>query len=140
VAIVDHGRVVSELSMAELTQGRGVSVRVTDLDGAGREVAARYGPTRLDGEWLLVDGIVDEAIPRLVGELVALGGSIHAVVPTRHTLEERFLSLLGAAPDAPDGPGRAGPAASDSAASESTARDAARTQPEVGPTPREASR
>jgi ABC-2 type transport system ATP-binding protein len=99
VAIVDHGRVVSELSMAELTQGRGVSVHVTDLDGVGAAVAARYGPTRLDGEWLLVDGVADEAIPRLVGELVARGGSIHAVVPTRHTLEERFLSLLGAAPD-----------------------------------------
>jgi ABC-2 type transport system ATP-binding protein len=103
VAIIDHGRVVSELSMAELTQGRGVSVRVTNLDGVGAEVAAHYGPTRLDGEWLLVDGVADEAIPRLVGELVAHGGSIHAVVPTRHTLEERFLSLLGVAPDTSGG-------------------------------------
>ena len=46
-----------------------------------------------------MDGIAGDAIPQLVGELVARGGSIHAVVPTRHTLEERFLSLLGATPD-----------------------------------------
>jgi ABC-2 type transport system ATP-binding protein len=107
VAIVDHGRVVAQLAMAELTHERGVSVRVTGLDGAGGDLAARYGPTRVDGEWLTVDGIAEADVPALVGELVARGGSIHAVVPTRHTLEERFMALLGAAPDAspPDEPG-----------------------------------
>jgi ABC-2 type transport system ATP-binding protein len=110
VAIVDRGRVVAELTMAELTDERGVSVRVTGLDGVGGEVAARYGTARLDGEWLFVDGIADAAVPSLVGELVARGGAIHAVVPTHHTLEERFLSLLGAAPDAGDA-GDAGTAA-----------------------------
>ena len=105
VAIVDRGRMVAELTMAELTRERGVSLRVTGPDGVGREVAARYGPTRVDGEWLFVDGIADAAVPRLVAELVARGGAIHAVVPTRQTLEERFMSLLGAATDqgpAPD--------------------------------------
>ena len=96
VAIVDHGRVVSELRMAELTHERGVGVRVTGLDVAGREVAVRYGPTRVDGEWLYVDGIAEANVPALVAELVARGGAIHAVVPTRQTLEERFMSLLGA--------------------------------------------
>jgi hypothetical protein len=32
-------------------------------------VAARYGPTRVDGEWLLVDGIADADVPRLLAEL-----------------------------------------------------------------------
>ncbi len=41
-----------------------------------------------------MDGIAEADVPRLVGELVARGGAIHAVVPTRHTLEERFMSLL----------------------------------------------
>jgi ABC-2 type transport system ATP-binding protein len=98
VAIVDRGRVVAELTMAELTHERGVGVRVTSLDGVGREAAARYGQTRIDGEWLFVDGIAEPDVPRLVAELVAHGGEIHAVVPTRHTLEERFMALLGAAP------------------------------------------
>jgi ABC-2 type transport system ATP-binding protein len=105
VAIVDRGGVVAELSMAELTRDRGISVRVTGLDGAGREVAARYGPARLDGEWLFVDGIPDADVPRLVGELVARGGAIHAVVPTRHTLEERFMALLGADGSGAEGAG-----------------------------------
>jgi len=96
VAIVDHGRVVAELAMADLTNERGVGVRVTGLDGAGREVAAKYGATRVDGEWLNVDGIAEADVPALVAQLVAAGGAIHAVVPTHHTLEERFMTLLGA--------------------------------------------
>ena len=40
------------------------------------------------------------ALLPLVAELVAGGGAVHAVVPAHHTLEERFLSLLGAAPGA----------------------------------------
>ena len=102
VAIVDHGRVVAELSMSELTAERGVGVRVTGLDGVAAEMAARYGQARLDGEWLFVDGIADAEVPRFVGELVARGGAIHAVVPTRHTLEERFMALLGSKPEDPD--------------------------------------
>jgi hypothetical protein len=40
-------------------------------------------------------------VPALVAELVARGASIHAVVPTRHTLEERFMSLLRTRHDDP---------------------------------------
>jgi ABC-2 type transport system ATP-binding protein len=115
VAIVDHGRVVAELSVAELTRERGVSVRVTGLDDVGRKVAARYAPARVDGEWLFVDGIAEADVPRLVGELVARGGAVHAVIPTRHTLEERFMSLLaqdgagGADRPGADRPGADGP-------------------------------
>jgi len=96
VAIVDHGRVVSELTMAELARESGVSIRVTGMEDAGRDVAARHGQTRFDGEWLHVAAIHDKDVPVLVAELVAHGGEIHAVVPTRHSLEERFMSLLGA--------------------------------------------
>ena len=117
VAIVDHGRVVAELALADLTNERGVAVRVTGLDGAGREVAAKYGATRVDGEWLNVDGITETDVPALVAQLVAAGGAIHAVVPTHHTLEERFMTLLGA-PDESGGTGlAAGSAASGSTGS-----------------------
>ena len=99
VAIVDRGRVIAELSMAELTRESGVGIRVTGPDGVAREVAAGYGPIRVDGEWLFVDGIPEAEVPALVGELVARGGAIHAVVPTRQSLEERFMSLLGTPPE-----------------------------------------
>ncbi len=113
VVIIDRGRVVAESSMSELTRESGVGVRITGPDGAGRVVAARYGRTRADGEWLFVDGIAEDSVPSLVAELVAQGAAIHAVVPTRHTLEERFMSLLGTAPDgdAGDGLGSTGPEA-----------------------------
>ena len=102
VAIVDRGRVVAELSMAELLHERGVRVLVKGLADA-LAIAGRFGETRLDGEWLVVDSIADATVPALVAELVGHGGAVHAVVPSRHTLEERFLSLLGAAPGvAPD--------------------------------------
>jgi ABC-2 type transport system ATP-binding protein len=107
VAIVDRGRVVAELTMADLLRDDGVRVRVTGLADAP-VVAGRYGRTRLDGEWIVVEGIDDARIPALVAELVSGGGAVHAVVPARHSLEERFLSLLGAGPG-PDGNGNSAP-------------------------------
>jgi ABC-2 type transport system ATP-binding protein len=99
VAILDHGRVVAELGMAELLEERGVRIRVAGLGDADRRIAARYGRLHVDGEWLTVDEIAQADVPGLVGELVRRGGAVHAVVPARQTLEDRFLSLLGA-----DGP------------------------------------
>jgi ABC-2 type transport system ATP-binding protein len=93
VAIVDRGRVVSELDMAELTRDQGVRVRVTGSPDA-KDAAVRFGPVRVDGEWLVVEGIADADVPSLVAELVARGGRIHAVVPTHQSLEERFMELL----------------------------------------------
>jgi len=99
VAVVDRGRVVAQLSMAELTADRGVGIRVTGPADASEGIDGRYGRVRREGEWLYADGIADADVPALVAALVARGGEIHAVIPTRQTLEERFLSLLGAAPD-----------------------------------------
>jgi ABC-2 type transport system ATP-binding protein len=100
VAIVDRGRVVAQLTMSELTSERGVSVRVTGLRDADEGLDGQFGRIRLDGEWLYAEGIADAQVPRLVAALVARGGEIHAVMPTRHTLEERFMALLGVAQDA----------------------------------------
>ncbi len=111
VAIVDRGRVVAELSMAELTRESGVGIRVGGPIGVAPEVAARYGRIRRDGEWLYVDGIAEARVPELVAELVARGAAIHAVVPTRHSLEERFMSLLATPADGGDAAGSAGEAA-----------------------------
>jgi len=101
VAIVDRGRVVAQLGMAELLRDFGVRVRLSPAD-AGRNAAVLaaatpFGPARLEGEWLQVDEIAEPAVPELVRALVAAGMAVHAVVPARQTLEERFMSLLGAA-------------------------------------------
>lgn len=122
VAIVDRGGVVAEVSMAELTQERGVRLRISGPDGAARQVAVRYGPTRVDGEWLAVDGIADADVPALVRELVAAGAAVHAVVPTRQSLEDRFMALLGA-------DGNAGAAAESDAAADAVALRSAKVRP-----------
>jgi len=95
VAIVDRGRVVAQHRMSDLLRESGVRIRAAGLGGQDVEAANRHGLARLDGEWLEVDGIAEAAVPELVRELVARGRAIHAVVPSRQTLEERFLSLLG---------------------------------------------
>ena len=116
VAIVDRGGVVAELSLADLTEERGVRLRVGDQVGAAVEVASRHGPAHVDGEWLAVDGIADADVPALVRELVATGTAIHAVVPTRQSLEDRFMALLGAEAGAETSKGPVAEASDDSEA------------------------
>jgi ABC-2 type transport system ATP-binding protein len=120
VAIVDRGRVVAQLAMADLQREQGTRIRVSGIDGLAEHVAARYGPARVEGEWLNVDAIAEAEVPALVRDLVERGGAVHAVVPMRHSLEERFMSLLGVdgadAPKDPDGADTAdaaGPASTD---------------------------
>jgi ABC-2 type transport system ATP-binding protein len=108
VAIVDHGRVVAQLAMADLQREQGTRIRVSGIDGLAEHVATRYGPARVEGEWLNVDTIAEADVPALVRDLVERGGAVHAVVPMRHSLEERFMSLLGVdAADAAEAPGAA---------------------------------
>ena len=53
----------------------------------------------------------EPAVPELVRALVAAGVAIHAVMPARQTLEERFMSLLGAGnPNGRGGEASGGPA------------------------------
>jgi ABC-2 type transport system ATP-binding protein len=94
VAIVDKGRVVAQMTMAELSRGRGVRMRVGDPAGA-REAAGRFGPATVDGPWLEIGGVDDAAVPALVRALVEAGVEIHEVAAARQTLEERFLAMLG---------------------------------------------
>ena len=132
VAVVDRGRVVATLTMAELSAERGVSIRVTGPDANVATVAAglaeavdvrgdgRFGRLRGEGEWLYAEGIADADVPALVAAIVARQGKIHAVIPTRQSLEERFMRLLGVAPDADasgSGASTSGSAASGASAS-----------------------
>ncbi len=55
----------------------------------------RFGQWHRQDEWVVVDGIDPSRIADLVGELVAQGGQIEAVIPEHQSLENRFLELLG---------------------------------------------
>ena len=68
------------------------------LDAASLEKLQRFGAVHEDGDWVSVDGVLLDVIPDLVAEIVALGGRVYAVEPRHHSLEDRFMELLGGEP------------------------------------------
>ncbi|MFN8497059.1 MAG: ABC transporter ATP-binding protein [Anaerolineae bacterium] len=96
VAVVDKGRVIAEGSIAEVVGGsNAVRLRIPDAGAALRGVLARYGALASEGEWHTVSGVDEAQIPSLVADVVRAGGQVYAVEPRHHTLEDRFLQLLG---------------------------------------------
>ena len=94
VAIIDHGRVLEAGRLDELLGEPTVRIRVSDLSAAGADALARFGPVRIDGEWLTIQPLPPEAVPDVVAAIVAAGGRIHEVDVGRSSLEDRFLRLL----------------------------------------------
>ena len=45
----------------------------------------------------MAEEIAAADVPELIAALVKRGGRIQAVIPTRQSLEDRFISLLGGA-------------------------------------------
>ena len=95
VAIVDQGVVVATGRVDDLVGEATVRIRATGLDDAARTALAAFGRVNVSGDWLRVDGLRDGAVPDVVAEIVRHGGRVYAVEPEHHTLEERFLELLG---------------------------------------------
>jgi ABC-2 type transport system ATP-binding protein len=94
VAIIDHGRVLEAGRLNELLGEPVVRVRVTGLASADIDALRRFGPVRVDGEWLTIQPLPPEAVPDVVAEIVSAGGRIHEVDVGRSSLEDRFLQLL----------------------------------------------
>jgi ABC-2 type transport system ATP-binding protein len=110
VAIVDRGRVLLEVGMAELLAGRTVSIRAGGLDGLDLATLGDFGRLERTAPDELTAGELDDArIPDLVAALVGLGARIHAVVPAQVSLEERFLDVLGGPHEPPREPPREPP-------------------------------
>jgi ABC-2 type transport system ATP-binding protein len=108
VAIIDHGRVVAAGPLDELLGERAVRIRVAGLDGNAGDLLAPFGRVTFDDGWWVVRPIDPDRIPDVVATLVGAGGRIHAVDPTRSTLEERFLELIHASGDAAAGTAQTG--------------------------------
>ena len=100
VVILHQGRSVAAGPLEEILAASGVRVQVTDLDQAGRQRLAGFGPVAVDGAWLTIRPLDRARIPDLVEAIVAAGGRVHAVEPGRGSLEARFLELV-AAPTVP---------------------------------------
>jgi len=97
VVILDHGQVAASGSLLELLGGRELHLRLDGVGaGAERRLAAAGRLTR-EGETFTVELAADTeatVVPELVADLVALGVRVHAVEPTRISLEERLLGIL----------------------------------------------
>jgi ABC-2 type transport system ATP-binding protein len=91
VAIVDHGRVVREARMADLTRSGLVSIEATPLSEAEALLRPRW-PVSVEADALKVQADRTE-IPLLVQQLVGAGVQVFHVSLERRTLEDAFLSL-----------------------------------------------
>ena len=95
VAVIDKGSVLATGGLDELL-GRlsRVRLKVEGLGASWYRDLGRFGRWQQQGEWAVVEGIASSRVAELVGELVARGGQIEAVVPEHQSLEARFLELL----------------------------------------------
>jgi ABC-2 type transport system ATP-binding protein len=95
VAVIDKGTAVATGSLDELL-GRHSRVRlkVGGLGGDWWTGLGRFGEWHRQDDWLVVENIDPSQIAGLVGELVAIGGQVQAVIPEYQSLEARFLELL----------------------------------------------
>jgi ABC-2 type transport system ATP-binding protein len=97
VVILDQGQVAASGSLLELLGGRELHLRLDDVSPAAERRMAAAGRYTRSGETFTVElatGTEATAVPDLVADLVALGVRVHAVEPTRISLEERLLGIL----------------------------------------------
>jgi ABC-2 type transport system ATP-binding protein len=96
VAIIDRGRVIAVGTLDELRgEEQSLRLRLGGPVADGETMLRRYGTVEAGGEWYTLRGIAHDQIPQLVEELVASGVRVYAVEPSRQSLEDRFLELLG---------------------------------------------
>ncbi|MEA2146203.1 MAG: type transport system ATP-binding protein [Solirubrobacteraceae bacterium] len=96
VAVIDRGTAVATGTLDELLgHHTRVRLKVGGLSEHWWSALDRFGRWNREEEWLCVDGIDASQIADLVGEVVALGGRVEAVIPEHQSLETRFLELLG---------------------------------------------
>ncbi len=97
VVILDRGRVAASGTLAELLGQRELRLQLTDLSPAAEARLAVTGKVEHVGDWFTVSLPSDDegtAVPDLVRDLAAAGAQVHAVEPSRISLEDRLLGIL----------------------------------------------
>jgi ABC-2 type transport system ATP-binding protein len=96
VAVIDKGTAVATGTLDKLLGHHSrVRLKVGGLGDDWWTGLGRFGRWRRHEEWVSVEGIDPSRIGDLVGEVVALGGRVEAVIPEQQSLEARFMELLG---------------------------------------------
>ncbi len=95
VAVIERGRTIATGTLDELlARHRSVRLKVEGLSENWQGTLDRFGQWQQQDDWLVVEDIDPSQIAGLVGDLVALGGQVQAVIPEHQSLEARFLELL----------------------------------------------
>jgi ABC-2 type transport system ATP-binding protein len=99
VVILDKGRVVASGTLPELLGRRELRLRLDGVDARAEARLAAAGRLSRSGNGntftvTLPSEDDTTTVPDLVTDLVGLGVRVHAVEPTRISLEERLLDIL----------------------------------------------
>jgi len=96
VAFVKQGRIVREQSLAGISAGLEVELRVAGLDERGLAALAQQGELLArEGETLRLRVGGEEALPAVAATLVAHGARLYRMTPGRKSLETTFLEVMG---------------------------------------------
>lgn len=122
VAIIDRGRVVRQGMLADLLAERELELSVGNLTpellGA---LAVRWRVLSQNGSYLTLAISDDEDPPAVAATVLAAGGRLYSMTPTRRSLEDIFVQVVAREADASrfaGGPTQAGGPASRSATGE----------------------
>jgi ABC-2 type transport system ATP-binding protein len=96
VIILDKGRVAASGTLTELLGRRELRLR---LETVSTEAEQRLGDFTRNGDEFTVHLTDPAIVPELIADLVRLGVRVHAVEPTRISLEDRLLAILRAGGD-----------------------------------------
>ena len=97
VAFIRHGEVVRILDLASLNGNQSiVTIRATGLTPKMVEEIARWGEEiHVNGEELTLTLHNEKDVPEINQYLVTQGARVHAITPTRVSLEEIFIETVG---------------------------------------------
>ena len=96
VAIIDHGRVVRQGSLAQLLASElEVEMRIGGLnEQLLAALSAACASLSVEGEQVLAAVRAEEDVPRLAETVVANGGRLYEMAPRRRSLEDLFVRVI----------------------------------------------
>lgn len=96
VAIIDHGRVVRQGSLAQLLESElEVEMRIGGLsEQVLAALSAACASASVEGERVLAAVRGEEDVPRLAEAVVANGGRLYELAPRRRSLEDLFVRVI----------------------------------------------
>ena len=104
VAIIDRGRIVRQGALAELLAERELDLTIGNLTPALFEsIAARWRVLHSNGSLLTLAVTSDEDAPAVAEAVLAGGGRLYALTPTRRSLEEIFVQVVAREADSTAG-------------------------------------